>query len=249
MVWRNNERTLTVKGIGNIDIRPDWVVIDIEVEAKDENYEKCVGEAADAVNELAEALLAVGFEETALKTSNWGCEQVFKNINVTKKGFREQETENKRVFDCYKTVHLLKLEYGLGEKELPVVIGAIANCESVPEFDIRFTIKDKAAAANKVLEVATKDALTKAKIITKAAGIGLRNQKTISYNWSESQFFSETSIRPRTSWNSKLIRSLADGLNDEICDIAKSNYVVSYGAIAPEDIKLRDTITFVWEIE
>jgi len=131
------------------------------------------------------------------------------------------------------------------------VIGAIANCSSVFEFDIKFTIKDKAAAADRVLEAATKDALKKAGIITQAAGLELGKQKTIFYNLNARDFYSKTRISPRSLFdNLKYYSEYEDNEADfNFRDTGIQYLRASHSFnIEPETIKLRDAITFVWEI-
>ena len=237
----DKDRTLTVKGTGNLEIRPDQVEILLTIEAKDKDYEKSVEKTEESVEDLTDALIEIGFDKTSLKTSNWQCEQVFNNVQTTKKVKGKEVTEWQDVFDCYKTTHKLKLVFGIEEKALPVVIGAIAGCESVPEFEVKFTIKDKTAAAGSLLAEATKNAKMKAQIIADAAEIKLGAPVTVQYDWNEYHFYSDTHYSPVTTRNMR-----AGG--QAYCQT--QNFLRSYNhSIEPENIRLRDTVTITWEIE
>jgi uncharacterized protein YggE len=83
-----------------------------------------------------------------------------------------------------------------------------------------------------VLEAATEDALNKAQIIAKASGIKLGPLQQITYDWNEHYYFSETEIGP-----------------NRFSIMSHKHYKTHAGSgIEPKDIKLRDTVTFSWEI-
>jgi uncharacterized protein YggE len=222
------ERVITVKGIGKAEVHPDLVSIGFVVERTDADYEKSVSEAADAVEELTKMVITLGFDKSDLKTTNWEVEQEYENK-------KNKNGEYERQFTGYKTTHDLKLEFGLTEKALPKVISEIAACKAMPEFSISFTIKDKTAVSEKILVSATENAFSKAKIIAQAARVSLGNVITIDYDWSEYNFYSETRYN----------RSFTHAGRGEIVAMDVHN---TYSDIEPDDIKLRDTITFVWEI-
>ena len=235
---KNEVRTLTVKGTGNLEFRPDWVTVDIVVEGKSANYEKSTTDAVRKVSELSDAIVGIGFEPTDLKTAMWECEQVYKPVMQTNTTARGKKTEWNNVFRHYLTKHSLKLEYTFGEKELPAVIGVIASCKSVPEFDVHFSIKDKAAATDKVLEAATKDAFGKAKTIAKASGMKLGKPLEINYDWSEYTFQSATRLN-RSDFNiTSRYKSTSNALLADYTGLS----------VEPENIRLKDMVTFVWDI-
>lgn len=49
-------RTITVKGIGSISAKPDYITLSLSIDAKDMDYEKAMFQAADRIVSLKEAI-------------------------------------------------------------------------------------------------------------------------------------------------------------------------------------------------
>lgn len=88
------ERKITVKGIGHITAKPDYVVISMTIDATNKKYEKAVEDAAERINKLSNALVNAGFESDALKTVDFkvniatGYKKNLKGVSeVVKTGF------------------------------------------------------------------------------------------------------------------------------------------------------------------
>ena len=96
-------------------------------------------------------------------------------------------------------------------------------------FDITYSIKNKEAAKNKLLEGAVGDSKEKAKIIANAAGISLGEIVEVDYSWGEIQF----------------LRSPVNVLKAASCYDEEESYPMD---INPEDITVEDTVTVVWSI-
>lgn len=56
----------------------------------------------------------------------------------------------------------MKIEFDLDHDLLGKILDNVSRCECHPEFDISYTIKDKEAVKNKLLEKAVKDSRVKA---------------------------------------------------------------------------------------
>ena len=50
-------RTIAVKGVGSLRVKPDYVVIGLELEAKNEVYERAMSLSSDQIEELNDKLL------------------------------------------------------------------------------------------------------------------------------------------------------------------------------------------------
>lgn len=55
-------KTITVKGIGNISVAPDLVILSMTLFSKDKDYGKAIDKAATNIEILNDALENVGFE-------------------------------------------------------------------------------------------------------------------------------------------------------------------------------------------
>ena len=60
---------------------------------------------------------------------------------------------------------------------------SLANCDVKPEFRLSYTVKDPEAAKNELLGRAVADAGEKASVLTKAAGVALKEIQSIDYSW------------------------------------------------------------------
>ena len=55
-------RTITVKGIGKVSLRPDYVVLSMALESRSMNYEEAMETAAESIELLNKALSGADFE-------------------------------------------------------------------------------------------------------------------------------------------------------------------------------------------
>jgi uncharacterized protein YggE len=231
-----SERIITVKGVGKASVKPDMAVVDLTVERQLMDYESSVKEAAVAVAEVISSLVALGFEKSDLKATGWNSEQVYDRQEIKELGLKGRRRKWEDIFAGYKTTHNLKLEFMLADKKLQEVIAALAGCSARPEFNTRFSVKDKEFVGEQVLLDATVNALKTAKLIVEATGEKLGKAQRIDYNWSEYHYYSDT-------------RFGKEEVDHHMCMCAEADAKISEIDIDPEEINLRDTITFVWKIE
>ena len=216
------ERLITVKGIGNISVTPDLIIITMNLVSHKYNYDETMKLATESVNELAKAIEEVGFNKKDLKTTNF-------NITTSYKSYYDENNNYKSKFDGYKCEQDLKLEFDLDMEILSKVITAITKSKVEPRFNIRFSVKDKDEINKELLIKATENARSKAEVLTKAARVTLGRLVSIDYNWSEINIYSNTTY-----------------------EIENKSYAIAetYApSIEPEDIKISDTVAFVWEIK
>ena len=216
------ERLITVKGIGNISVTPDLIIITMNLVSHKYNYDETMKLATESVNELEKAIEEVGFNKKDLKTTNF-------NITTSYKSYYDENNNYKSKFDGYKCEQDLKLEFDLDMEILSKVITAITKSKVEPRFNIRFSVKDKDEINKELLIKATENARSKAEVLTKAAIVTLGRLVSIDYNWSEINIYSNTTY-----------------------EIENKSYAIAetYApSIEPEDIKISDTVAFVWEIK
>ena len=99
-------RTITVKGIGKVSAKPDYIVISLNLESRHADYGKAMELAADSIQNLNEALAAVGFEKQSVKTTNF-------NVRTDYSNERDRTGNYKRVFNGYVVTHNLKIEFDM----------------------------------------------------------------------------------------------------------------------------------------
>lgn len=214
-------RTITVTGTGNISCRPDQTVISMTVKSLDRDYDKSMQNATALLGHLTDALTEIGFAAKDLKTTDF-------RVNTEHESVRDHNGNYKTVFVGYACVHSLKLTFDFDISLLSRVLSAVAHCLAEPELSIAFTVKDKNAVSEALLESAAANARQKAECLARASGVTLGALLTIDYH------FGDPDLRSRTEY-----------AMDKKC-MALANTAMR---IEPEDVTLADSATFVWEIK
>lgn len=152
------------------------------------------------------------------------------NVDTDYDSYKDKLGNYQRVFSGFVCRHQLKLAFDFDMKRLSQALAAIAACLAHPELSIAFTVKDPAAVNDALLREAAINAKKKAELLCEASGVMLGQLLTIDYNWGELNIYSDTRY------------NLA-----EDC-IRKAPMCISSIDVEPDDIDVRDTATFVWEI-
>lgn len=217
-------KTITIKGMGNATIKPDLIVVTMRLESEDKEYDKALNFAANKIEELNKSLEEIGFKKDSIKTTNF-------NVHTNYENIRDNNGVYKNVFKGYASIHNLKIEFDLDMKRLSTVLAVISNCLAKPEFSIAFTVKDQELVKKELLKSIANNAKEKALILCEASNVKLGELLSISYN------FDEINLLSNTNYN------------------VESRYMMKAEArcasidIEPEDIKVNDSATFVWEIK
>ena len=214
-------RTITVKGIGAVSVKPDLIVLRLSLETAEYEYDAAMKAAAEKIDFLNKALEAAGFEKKSAKTADFRVRADYDRLNDGKGNYTS-------VFMGYKCRHELKIEFDFDTKRLAKALSEISKCIAKPEISIDFTVKDSSAVSGELLKAAVKNAREKAEILCAASGAKLGGLLSIDYNWGELHLYSETDYDVEGKC---LMMGAADDMD-----------------IEPEEIKARDTATFEWEI-
>lgn len=215
------ERTITVRGVGNISAKPDFIVIEMNIRGQSKNYSEALADASSAVEAVCNAAVSAGHSKDALKTINFGVSSEYDSVRNSKGTYQ-------RVFVGYKCSYNTRLSFDFDRDMLERTLNAIAESKAEPELSIRFTVRDGSAVKSALLEAAAENAREKAQILCRASGVELGRLLTVNYDWSEIDLISPT------------------GYAIERASLKRSAAVPD--CIEPEDIKVRDTVAFVWEI-
>ena len=214
-------KTITVKGVGSVKTKPDYVIISLRLKGEDKEYVQAVNKANEKIALLQKAIRTVGFSDEDLKTLNFSARTVYKNVKKVN-GYVN-------VFDGYSVDYQLKLAFDFTQEKLSETLTAIANSGSDAEFSISFTVKEPEKIANELLIAATENARQKAEVLAKASGKTLGELLDIDYYWGSIEVFSHSNY------------SIA-----ESSDMLRAASAVP--EFTPDDIESNDTVTFVWEI-
>lgn len=214
-------RTITVKGIGAVSVKPDLIVLRLSMETAEYEYDAAMKAAAEKIDFLNKALEAAGFEKKSAKTADFRVRADYDRLNDGKGIYTS-------VFMGYKCRHELKIEFDFDTKRLAKALSEISKCIAKPEISIDFTVKDSSAVSGELLKAAVKNAREKAEILCAASGAKLGELLSIDYNRVELHLYSATDYDVESKC---MMLGAADDMD-----------------IEPEEIKARDTATFAWEI-
>jgi len=216
------QRTITVKGSGSVSISPDLIVLSLKLRTFRKNYSNAIEAATKEIDLISSAIIEAGLKKKDLKTTSFDVETEYER-------YQDQEGNYKRVFSGYACHHNLKLKIDFDNKLFSKVLNEISNTSVKPEIEVNFSIKDERAVKEELLVKATQNASERATILTKASGVELGSLLSIDYNWGELHLYSSTDY----VYSERMMSLSSESRSFDI---------------EPDDIKVSDTVTFVWEI-
>ena len=215
------ERVIRVKGQGTVSMPPDCIEIDIKLYETYITYEQSMEATAESLEEIREALKPLGFEKKDIKTSKFSIDSKYDSK-------RNKDGNYQRYFIGYEYTNELSIEFDNDNKKLGKVLYALSKCSSAPEFSIKYKMKDYSEMKELLLERSVADAKKKAIILSKAAGVTLREIISIDYSWSDINIYHEDNV---------LYESM------ECCESS-----IEAIDLQAEDLSTSDTVTVTWEI-
>lgn len=218
-------RTIQVTGKGNLSVKPDMTRLTITLNNTYKEYEDTLRHSAEDTEGLKELLEGFGFEKADVKTLSF-------KVDTEYESYKEKGTYHQRLVG-YSYTHVLKVEFESDNKRLGKILFALSRSPLNPEFRITYTVKDPEAAKNELLGRAVKDAMEKADVLAKSAGVHLGGIEKIDYSFKQVDF----EVHPY-------------GMVAENAVMAPSMAAESYDMdIEPDDIEASDNVTVIWEIQ
>ncbi|CAK7023979.1 MAG: hypothetical protein EUB_02254 [Eubacterium sp.] len=217
-------RTITVKGIGTVTAKPDYIILSMNIDTQEKEYSKSLDEAHIKIHQIEEAASLCGFEAGSVKTVSFNVSTKYENV-------KDRFDNYKRVFAGYCCSYRLKLAFDFDSHRLAQVLSCISRSGAEPQISILFTVKDPARVNEELLTSAAVNAREKASILCKASGVELGELQSIDYNWGELNIFSRTTYE-------------MDNLAMPMMALREC----SAPEIEPDDIDVSDTASFVWAI-
>ena len=145
-------------------------------------------------------------------------------INPDYEDFRDENGNYTRHFLGYKVNQSLSLSFPLDMETLKNVMSVLAMCVVNPEVRIGFTISDEEGIKKELLKSAKQDAIEKANILCEASNVKLGRLLSIDYSWKELCFASMDKY--------------------EMFEAHSADFDMQ-----PDDIKISDTVEFIWELK
>ncbi len=146
---------ISVKGVGNVVVKPDMATINIGVETSNIKVDIAQKDNKKLMNNVRKAIINSGIEEKDLKTLRYG---------LYKKHKYDKEYKEEFVVTNTLTVTVNNID------QVGKVIDASSNAGANIIRNINFGVKDESKYYDKALELAMKDAKNKATIIMKTFG-------------------------------------------------------------------------------
>ena len=219
----SNMRTIRVTGKGQIRLKPDTTRITLTMEGMDPDYSETLRRSSESTEQVRDLLMPFGFKRSDLKTLNF-------SVDTEYEGYREDDVYKQR-FIGYRYRHQMKVEFDSDNDRLGRTLYALARCPAKPEFCLSYTVKDPEATKNELLGKAVADAREKALVLTRAAGVELKDIQSIDYSWGQIDF----EIQPMNDMRYPLAPK---AIEEESYDLD----------IEPDDMEASDTVTVIWEI-
>lgn len=216
------ERTINIMGIAKMSVAADWVLLTIQLSAKNSDYEVALNELSEKVSCTILALVNAKIRKTDIKTLAY-------NVRTNYKDSRSPDGQYSRVFDGYIFEQRLTVGFAFSSKKLANVIGAISNVSSNPNLNITFTIKDDEKIKDMLLESAVENATKKANVLCASMGVELGDIININYNFDKLK-----------------VKSPTEYLRGDAA-LMRTNAAFS-PEFSPADIELFETVEFTWAI-
>ncbi len=102
-------RTITVKGIGAVSVKPDYITLSLSIDAKDKDYEKAMLQASERIESLKTAIKSFGLDESDLKTTSFNVSTDYDNV-------KDRQGNYQRVFSGYVCAYRLKVSFDFDAK-------------------------------------------------------------------------------------------------------------------------------------
>ena len=218
----SNGRTITVKSEAKVEKAPDFVTITFSVRKTGATYTDAQNEVEKMIQEIRRRFDKEKLGEDLIKTVNYKVKPQYEFVQ----GLLASPVHRLAGYMCE---HQMKTEIKLDLNKVSCIVGILSGKIEDPQIQIIFSIKDMDAIYEKLLQEATVKAKKKAEIMCQAAGAKLGKLLTISYDWIGKDMF-ETSL---LNYN----------------EISKVNDMEPQIELYPMEIQVKDTATFVWEIE
>lgn len=215
------ERTIRVKGKGNISVKPDMIRIDIIANEVCKEYDEVIEKSALCIKKIKETVGRAGISDKELKTVKF-------DVDSNYESYRDKNGNYKSRLVGFQYSQKFYIQFPNDNSQLGKILYELSHCDINIEFSIKHTVKDITVVKNELLAKAVEDSKIKAEILSKAFGVILGDIINIDYSWGEIEIYSE----PIQNYY------LAESTISEPYNID----------IEADDIDVQDTVTIVWEI-
>ena len=123
-------KTITVKGVGSISTKVDYIQVLMSVENMDRDYTAAMAAATRRIEALQEAVERCGYRKEDLKTVHFHVDTRYESV-------RDRHGDFRREFAGYECRYRMKLGFDFDSKQLGRVMDTIAQSGAQPEMQIQ----------------------------------------------------------------------------------------------------------------
>ncbi len=219
----SGERFLTVRGEAEVKVPPDFVRVEVMLEAQERNVEAAKRDVDERAREVVEAIEAVGIEKEDLVISGVEVEPQYrydKNDNETLIGYRVGRGFEIRLRD-------------LSQYEILLALLVDAGISAVQ--DVTSGVDDRYSLERAALEEAARNARRKADAM--ATGLGIKLGLPLEVG--EDRLLPQTAIRQRMAAGDQIQEIVVTGMRKGVVDPL---------LFVPDDIRVRGVVAVRFEI-
>lgn len=166
---KSNPALIRVQGHGSVSSVPDTIILGLDLNSEDEDYDKVIADASRRLELLTQAIAKTGLSPELLRTESF-------NVGVE----RDYDAGH-YTFRAYSVKHSLSLRIPFDQAKLGNVFAAVTRSKARANLSLSFTVSDPEGVKSRVLEAAVKNARSRAEIIASAAGLKLGAIQGIEY--------------------------------------------------------------------
>lgn len=167
----NASKTLEVVGSAKVAINPDIGVLNINVSHIDSTFSNSINGLNSKTEDINDQLTKIGFDQSAIRTNNFDVQKnrVYRN--------------NKTIDSGYIARQLIHLEFKNNKDNIAKILNQFSGSNTDFNLNFSFKLSDtlRESVQKQIIALATKDAFSKAKLITDASNTKVEDIRKINY--------------------------------------------------------------------
>ncbi len=217
----STSKTLEVVGSAKVAVTPDIGVLNINVSHIDSIFSNSINGLNSKSQDINSQLKKIGFDQSAIKTNNFDVQKntIYRN--------------NKTVDSGYVARQQIQLEFKNNKNNITKILNQFSQSNTEFNLNFNFKLSDtlKESVQKQIIELATKDAFSKAKLISEASNTKVEDVRKINYG---------------NNFNAGMrLYNNDNGLNEIVL---RGNSSISEG-FTPSDIIYTDDILVIWNLK
>ncbi len=165
----NKNSTLEINGQARMSVMPDEVVFSITVNQENADFGEALDQLNTEISAIKSQLKKAKVEDKNIKTTNYSINENWKYEN------------GKRFQDGYKAMHSINVHIAFDKETMKSVYGAIRDSKVKVNMRLSFGLSNQKTFESELMQMAVKDAKSKAELLATAANMEVVGIKKITY--------------------------------------------------------------------